>query len=177
MPGTSLYSILFLTLIYLFLIFGYTGSLLLHSGFLSLWQTEVYSLVVVLRLLTAVASLVCRAWAIELGISSCDTGAWLPQGMWNLLQPGFKSLFPTLAGRFLTTGPPQKSTEVTLRSSIPGVGNGNPLQYSCLENATVRCAWWATVRGAAKSDTTGWLSTQYKHGSHLKGFENLMQWK
>ena len=60
MPGTSLYSILFLTLIYLFLIFGYTGSLLLHSGFLSLWQTEVYSLVVVLRLLTAVASLVAE---------------------------------------------------------------------------------------------------------------------
>ena len=27
----------------------------------------------------------------------------------------------------------------------PGEGNGNPLQYSCLENAIDRGAWWATV--------------------------------
>ena len=27
----------------------------------------------------------------------------------------------------------------------PGGGNGNPLQYSCLENPTDRRAWWATV--------------------------------
>ena len=33
----------------------------------------------------------------------------------------------------------------------PGEGNGNPLQYSCLENSTVRGAWWATVHGVAKS--------------------------
>ena len=26
-----------------------------------------------------------------------------------------------------------------------GVGNGNPLQYSCLENSMDRGAWWATV--------------------------------
>ena len=35
----------------------------------------------------------------------------------------------------------------------PGGGNGNPLQYSCLENPTDRGAWWATVHGAAKSQT------------------------
>ena len=33
----------------------------------------------------------------------------------------------------------------------PGGGNGNPLQYSCLENPTDRGAWWATVHGVAKS--------------------------
>ena len=27
----------------------------------------------------------------------------------------------------------------------PGKGNGNPLQYSCLENPMDRGAWWATV--------------------------------
>ena len=35
----------------------------------------------------------------------------------------------------------------------PGEGNGNPLQYSCLENPTDRGAWWATVHGVAESQT------------------------
>ena len=44
--------------------------------------------------------------------------------------------------------------------SIPGLGrslgerNGNPLQYSCLENPIYRGACWATVHGVAESDTT-----------------------
>ena len=32
----------------------------------------------------------------------------------------------------------------------PGEGNGNPLQYSCLENPVDRGAWQATVHGVAK---------------------------
>ena len=49
--------------------------------------------------------------------------------------------------------------ETWVRSSIlgsersPGEGNGNPLQYSCLENPMNRGAWWATVPGVAKSWT------------------------
>ena len=35
----------------------------------------------------------------------------------------------------------------------PGGGQGNPLQYSCLENPMDRGAWWATVRGVTKSQT------------------------
>ena len=38
----------------------------------------------------------------------------------------------------------------------PGEGNGNPLQYSCLENPMDRGAWWATVKEVAKVQT--WLS-------------------
>ena len=43
--------------------------------------------------------------------------------------------------------------------SIPGLGrspgerNGNPLQYSFLENPMDRGAWWATVHGVTKSQT------------------------
>ena len=35
----------------------------------------------------------------------------------------------------------------------PGEGNGNPFQYSCLENSMDRGAWWATVHGVGKSWT------------------------
>ena len=39
-------------------------------------------------------------------------------------------------------------------------GNGNPLQYSCLENPTDGGAWWAAVHGVAKSQTRlMWLSS------------------
>ena len=34
---------------------------------------------------------------------------------------------------------------------FPGEGNGNPLQYSCLENLMDREAWRATVHGATES--------------------------
>ena len=34
-----------------------------------------------------------------------------------------------------------------------GEGSGTPLQYSCLENPMDREAWWAAVRGVAKSQT------------------------
>ena len=35
----------------------------------------------------------------------------------------------------------------------PGVGNGNPLYYTCLENSMDRGAWQATFHGVAKSKT------------------------
>ena len=55
----------------------------------------------------------------------------------------------------------------------PGGGNGNPLQYSGLENPMDRGAWWATVHGVTKSQTQ--LSN-----SHLFTFtplENTEQYK
>ena len=36
---------------------------------------------------------------------------------------------------------------------FPGERNGNPLQYSCLENPMDRGTWWATVHEVAKSRT------------------------
>ena len=35
----------------------------------------------------------------------------------------------------------------------PGIGDGNPLQYSCLENSMDRGTWRVTVDGAVKSQT------------------------
>ena len=44
----------------------------------------------------------------------------------------------------------------------PGEGNGNPLQYSCLENPTDGGAWWATVHGVAELDMTERASQRYR---------------
>ena len=45
----------------------------------------------------------------------------------------------------------------------PGVGNGTPLQYSCVENSMVKGAWQSTVHGVSKeSDMTERPSTNTK---------------
>ena len=49
-----------------------------------------------------------------------------------------------------------------------GEGNGNPLQYSCLENRMDRGAWYATVHGVAKSQTR--LSDFTHSFTHLLNF-------
>ena len=43
--------------------------------------------------------------------------------------------------------------QLLLYRDIQGEGNGNPLQYSCLENPMGRGAWQAAVHGVAKSQT------------------------
>ena len=40
-----------------------------------------------------------------------------------------------------------------VNSAFKGVGNGTPLQYSCLENSMDGGVWWAAVHGVAKSRT------------------------
>ena len=56
---------------------------------------------------------------------------------------------------------PSGSGDIRNVGSVPGSGrysgggNGNPLQYSCLENSVDRGAWWAIVCGVTKKlDTT-----------------------
>ena len=54
---------------------------------------------------------------------------------------------------------PANAGDLRALGSVPGLGrcagggNGNPLQYSCLEKPMDIGAWWATVHGVAKSQT------------------------
>ena len=54
-----------------------------------------------------------------------------------------------------------------------GEGNGNPLQYSCLENSVDRGAWWAAVHGVAQSQT--WLKQLSMHACIGEGNGNPLQ--
>ena len=54
---------------------------------------------------------------------------------------------------------------------ISGEGNGNPLQYSCLENPMDGRAWWAAVYGVTKSRT--WLS-DFSFTFHFPALEKEM---
>ena len=59
-------------------------------------------------------------------------------------------------GSSVVKNPPANAGDVGLVLGLrksPGGGNGNPLQYSCLENSMERGAWKATVQGIAKSQT------------------------
>ena len=61
-------------------------------------------------------------------------------------------------GSSAVKNPPANVGDVGLTLGLersPGEGNGNPLQYSCLENPMDRGAWWATVHRVPKeSDMT-----------------------
>ena len=62
-------------------------------------------------------------------------------------------------GGAVIKNPPANAGDTSHEGSIPGLGrypgggNGNPFQYSCLENSMDRRTWQATVHGVAKSQT------------------------
>ena len=62
-------------------------------------------------------------------------------------------------GMLVVKNPPTNAGDIRDVGSIPGsgrspgVGNGNPLQNSCLGNPMERGAWGATLHGVAKSRT------------------------
>ena len=58
-----------------------------------------------------------------------------------------------------------------------GVGSGNLLQYSCLENPMYKGAWWAAVHGVTESDMTELLSMSAMYSSVLCKLRSLIEVK
>ena len=62
-----------------------------------------------------------------------------------------------------------------------GEGNGNPLQYSCLENPMGRGAWWAAVHGVTKSQIrlSDFTFTFHFHAleKEMAAHSNVLAWR
>ena len=63
-------------------------------------------------------------------------------------------LWQGLVAQTVKNLPAMKETQVLGEGKSPGEGNGNPLQYSGLENPMDGGAWWATVYGVTDEDLT-----------------------
>ena len=86
------------------------------------------------------------------GLSSVKTHPWCLSSYKNISHIGLELRFPG--------GSDGKEFSHNVRprfhlwiEKIPGEGNGNPLQYFCLENSMDGGAWRVTVHGFAKSQT------------------------
>ena len=116
------------------------------------------------------------AWTLESGLCPDSTSYWVGQLtslrfsflIWKMAQSKH-SMAPhscTLAWKIPWMEEPSRlqsmgllrvgqdrATSLSISPSCTGEGNGNPLQYSCLENPRDRGAWWAAVYGVAQSRT------------------------
>ena len=68
--------------------------------------------------------------------------------------------------RKMPGGRSEKVGSIPRSGRYPGGGNGNPFQYSCLENSMERGAWWATEHGVAKSWTR--LSNEHIYTGYIE---------
>ena len=104
------------------------------------------------------------------GLNSCGSRALIAPCVWNLPRPGIDPVSPALDAGSLPLAPPVMGfpggsdgkesvcnagdPRLIPGSGIsPGEGNGNSLQYSCLDNPMDREAWQAPVHRVTKSWT------------------------
>ena len=75
--------------------------------------------------------------------------------MWAQCRLGLNSNWGFSGGSVVKNPPPHAGDSGLIPGlgRSPGEGNGNPLQYSCLENPMDRGVWQATVHGVTQSRT------------------------
>ena len=78
-------------------------------------------------------------------------------------------------GGSVVKNPPANAGNMGLFPALgraPGEGNGNPLQYSCLDNSMDRGAWWAAVDGSLSlsfPDAAPGCGATMAHSQRVKG--------
>ena len=103
-----------------------------------------------------------RVWFLLVGSFQCDAATCLMVTAFCHVKTKIDKLFnkgpdskymgASLMAQMVKTVPPMLGLTPGL-GRPPGEGNGNPLQYPCLDNSMDRGAWRATVLGVAKSQT------------------------
>ena len=93
-------------------------------------------------------------WMLSFLTSVPSSQSWLSDEFIRQVALGVKNT-PVCAGEVRDLG------SIPGSGRSPGEGNGNPLQYSCLENPMDGGAWWATVCGVSKRQT--WLKQLSTH--------------
>ena len=92
----------------------------------------------------------CSQWGLAIACRDCGPKAWVPVCSCCGLSSGLSS---GCFGKSAVLSPGCALFKIKISSFIGyvGEGNGNPLQYSCLENPMDGGAWWATVYGVAQA--------------------------
>ena len=104
---------------------------------------------------------------------------WSQQEKWRpseSLREEVVSSYSTLSCEVMCPAVWDIARVLNIYSGCLGVGNGNPLQYSCLENPKDRGIWQATVHGVAKSQTrlSGWARRHAGLSSSTRTLPSLM---
>ena len=92
----------------------------------------------------------------------------------TVLLPGKSHGWRSLVGYSPWSHKESDTTELLHFLSLSGEGNGNPLQYSCLENPMDRGTWWSTICGVAKTWTQ--LSDEHFHLHQTEVFLLSLYW-
>ena len=116
---------------------------------------------------------VCFLWKLE--ICKDWRRKWQPT---PVLLPGESHGERSLVGYSPWGRRESDTTEQRLHDQLCGEGNGNPLQYSCLESPVDRGAWWAAVHGVAQSWTRlKWISMHHALEKEMATHSSILAWR
>ena len=101
-----------------------------------------------------------RLWYLSISFCSISPPPMVLDGVWATVQAS--QVAPVVKNLPADAGDTRDESLIPGLGRSPGGVNGNPPQYSCLENPIDRGVWWATVYGVAKSRTFWTLSEPLK---------------